>query len=81
MAETVRIDPTSHALLAEMARAKHIPISEVLAQAVSAYRREQMFQALDAGYAELHANEAAWAEELTERAHWDGALADGLGGE
>lgn len=78
MAQTVRIDPVSHASLLEIARAKHLPISEVLAQAVKAYRTAQMFLAADASYAALQADPDAWAEEVAERAQWDAAIADGL---
>src|SRR5262249_11872291 len=40
MAETVRIDPAAHATLTEIARAKHIPLTEALSRAVEAYRRQ-----------------------------------------
>lgn len=78
MAETVRIDPASHAALSEIARAKHIPLSEALARAVEAYRREWMIQAMDADYAALRAEPNAWAEEQSERASWETTSADGL---
>ncbi|MBI4956650.1 MAG: toxin-antitoxin system protein [Myxococcales bacterium] len=81
MAETVRIDPISHAVLTEIARAKHVPLTTVLARAVEAYRRELMIQALDADYAELRGDTAAWAEERAERALWDATTADGREGE
>jgi hypothetical protein len=78
MAETVRIDPSSHATLAEIARAKHIPLSEALARAVESYRRELMIQAMDADYGALRDDPKAWAEEQADRAAWETTSADGL---
>jgi hypothetical protein len=78
MAETVRIDPISHAALAEIAKAKHIPLSEALARAVEAYRRSVFLETMAAGYAAVRANPKAWAEELSERAPWETTNADGL---
>jgi hypothetical protein len=78
MAETVRIDPTSHAALAEIARAKNIALSEALARAVAAYRREVFLEQMSAGFAALRADPKAWAQEQAERALWDDASADGL---
>lgn len=78
MAETIRIDPKSHAALADIARAKHIPLSEALARAVEAYRRELLIQAMDADYAALRADSKDWAQEQTERAAWETTNADGL---
>jgi len=81
MAETVRIDPASHAALAEIARAKHLPLTEALALAVESYRREMLILAMDADYAALREAPAAWAEEQAERAAWDTTSADGLADE
>jgi hypothetical protein len=78
MAETIRIDPVSHAFLAEIARAKHIPLTEALARAVAGYRLEVDIQAMDAAYAALQEDPVAWAEELAERAMWDNTNLDGL---
>ena len=78
MAETVRIDPISHASLAEIARAKRIPLSEALARAVETYRRQVFFEAMSAGYASLRAAPKAWAEEEADRAAWETTNADGL---
>jgi hypothetical protein len=81
MAETVRIDPASHAALTEIARAKHIPLTEALSRAVESYRREMLIQAMDADYAALREDPAAWAEEQAERAAWETTSADGLADE
>lgn len=78
MAETVRIDPVSHAALAEIARAKHIPLTEALARAVETYRREVFVEGLASDFAALRSDEGAWAEECTEVAAWETTSADGL---
>jgi len=78
MAETVRIDPAAHAALAEIARAKHLTLTEALARAVDAYRREVFLEAMSTGYAALRADPKAWAEELAERKVWEPTSADGL---
>jgi hypothetical protein len=78
MAATVRIDPAAHASLARIAKAKRLTLSEALSRAIEAYRREMMIQAMDADYAHLRANPAAWAEELAERSLWDATNTDGL---
>ena len=78
MAETVRIDPTAHATLAEIARAKHIPLTEALSRAVEAYRREVFLEAVSSGFEALREDPEAWAEEQTERAPWEATSADGL---
>ena len=78
MAETVRIDPASHAALAEIAKAKHIPLSEALARAVEAYRRDVFLEAMAAGYKAIRVDPEAWADELAEREPWETTSADGL---
>lgn len=78
MAETVRIEPATHAALAEIARAKHLSLTEALSRVVEAYRREMLIQALDEDYAALRADPEAWREELQERELWDPTNLDGL---
>ncbi len=77
MAETVRIDPASHAALAEIAKAKAIPLAEALRRAVELLRRELFFEQMNAGYAALRADPDAWAEEQREVAAWDATSSDG----
>jgi hypothetical protein len=78
MAETVRIDPNAHATLAEIARAKHIPLTEALSRAVEAYRRQVFLEAVASGFEALRDDPEAWAEEQAERAPWEATSADGL---
>jgi hypothetical protein len=81
MAETVRIDPSAHATLTEIARAKHIPLTEALSRAVEAYRREVFLEAVASGFEALRNDPGAWAEEQAERAPWEATSADGLADE
>ena len=78
MAATVRIDPTTHAALVKIAKAKRLTLMEALARAVEAYRREAFLQAVDEGFAAMRDDPTAWAEERAERAAWDSTSADGL---
>jgi hypothetical protein len=52
----------------------------VLERALEQYRRQQLLEDVNAAYAVLHADTAAWAELERERAEWDQTLADGLEG-
>ena len=78
MAETVRIDPAAHAALAEIARAKHIPLTEALSRAVELYRREVFLEGVASDFAALRSDRRAWRGELVEREAWDTTSADGL---
>jgi hypothetical protein len=76
MAQTVRIDESTHALLRELADADHLSLQEELALAVQARRRERFFADLNAGYAQMREDERA--EDEAESALWDKSLGDGL---
>jgi hypothetical protein len=76
MAQTVRIDERTHALLRELADADRLSLQDELALAVQARKKERFFAELHAGYAQL--TDAERAEEAAEAAVWDEALADGL---
>jgi hypothetical protein len=75
---TVRISETSHQLLKELAKQTGQTMMDVLDKALDAYRRQQFFAQLNAGYAELQADPEAWAGHLAERQVWDATLMDGL---
>jgi hypothetical protein len=53
-------------------------MGELLDKALAAYRRKVFFEHLDAGYAELRADQKAWAEIEAERKVRDATLIDGL---
>jgi hypothetical protein len=76
MAQTVRIDEATHALLRELADADNLSLNDELALAVRARRKERFFAEMHAGYAQM--TEAERVEETAETALWDRALGDGL---
>lgn len=78
MAETVRIDPATHTMLTEIAKAKRIPLAEALRRGVELLRRELFFEQMNAGYAALRADADAWADEQRDGAIWEATTADGL---
>ena len=53
-------------------------MTEVLDKAIEIYRRERFLAELNADFAALRQDSAAWDEELAEREAWNTALADGL---
>ncbi len=75
---TVPISEASHRILLELAEQTGQSTSEVLAKALDAYRRKVFFEQLNAGYAALRADPAAWAEMEAERKVWEATLMDGL---
>jgi hypothetical protein len=81
MPETVRIDPSAHAALVEIARAKHIPLTEALARAVEHYRREVFLEGLASDFSALRADADSWRQEQAERKGWDTTNEDGLADE
>jgi predicted transcriptional regulator len=76
MAETVRIEPSAHAALSEIAKAMHIPLTEALSRAIEHFRREAFLTGLAADFAALKPVERA--EERAERDAWASTDADGL---
>jgi hypothetical protein len=75
---TVLISEASHRILLELAEQTGQSTSEVLDKALDAYRRKVFFEQLNAGYAALRADPAAWAEVEAERKVWEATLMDGL---
>jgi hypothetical protein len=77
---TVRISRSAHAALRALAEEAGESMTEVLDRAIEVYRRQQFLSGLNADFAVLQQDKAAWAEELAEREAWDSAVADGLEG-
>lgn len=77
MAETVRIDPAAHIALAEIARAKHVSLTEALSRAVELYRREVFLEGVASDFVALRADAGAWSEEQAARSAWDATNDDG----
>ena len=76
MAQTHITDESSQ-LLAQLAAETGQPAEQVIADALAAYQRGRLLDAVNAGYAALRADPEAWAAEGAERARWDATLADG----
>ncbi len=75
MAQTVKIDPETHALLRRMADADRVSMQEQLARAVKALQRARFFHQMARGYAQLTPEERA--QDAEEMALWDQTLGDG----
>jgi predicted transcriptional regulator len=75
---TVRISRSTHAELRALAEETDESMTEILDKAIDLYRRKRFLDGLNADFAALRQNKAAWEEELAERDSWDATLADGL---
>ena len=75
---TIRISDSAHGTLRELARAEGKPMLAVLDEAVEALRRQRFLEQVNAAYASLRANAAAWNAVEGERREWDVTLGDGL---
>jgi len=76
--DTVRIHPSSHASLKELAEQSGETMADVLAKAIEVYRRKVFLERLNGDFAALRSDPDAWKEELAERESWDATLADGV---
>jgi hypothetical protein len=75
---SVPISEASQRLLQELAQQTGQPMTDILDQALDAYRRQLFFEGLKADYAALKADPEAWSDELAERKLWEATLEDGL---
>jgi len=75
---TFDISEQSNALLVELTQKTGRSPSDVIEQALVAYRRQVFFEEMNAGYEALRADASAWAEHESERVKCDAAMADGL---
>jgi len=79
MAESnVSVASATLARLEEMASWTGLPVAEILERAVNEHYGRQFWDAVNAGYAALRADPAAWAEVESERRLWENTLMDGL---
>ncbi len=76
---TTRISAAAHQTLREMSKAEGKPMLALLDEAVEGLRRQRFLERVNAAYAALRADPAAWTTVLDERRAWDTTLADGLG--
>ncbi|MGH7572638.1 MAG: toxin-antitoxin system protein [Gemmatimonadota bacterium] len=75
---TTRISPSARQILRQMAEETGESQQQVLEKALEHYRRQRFLAELNAAFASLREDEAAWREELAEREAWESTLADGL---
>jgi predicted transcriptional regulator len=75
---TVRISRSTHAALRALADETDESMTEVLDKAIEFYRRQHFLAGLNADFAALRQDKAAWEDELAERESWNPTLADGL---
>ena len=52
-------------------------MTEILDKAIEIYRRQRFLAGLNADFADLRKNKAAWERELAEQKLWDVTLTDG----
>ena len=67
---TVRVDPKLHATLRALSDAEQRSISQVIADAVDRYQKENFWKAMHEGFARLRADPVAWREYQEEAALW-----------
>jgi hypothetical protein len=74
----VPISAKAHQTLHELAQQTGKPVQEILDQAVEDYRRKVFLEGVNADYAALRADPAAWAAVEAERRSMAGSMMDGL---
>jgi len=72
-----RISERAHRTLRQLAEELGESSEKVLDRALDLLERERLLDAINAGYAALRSDPAAWAEETAEREEWDVTLSDG----
>jgi len=75
---TTRILDGDHARLRELAAITGKQQQEIIHEALEAYDRNVMLDAINAGFTTLKQDAAAWREEQAERTAWDGTAFDGV---
>ena len=78
MTMTVRINPTTHSKLKQLAEQFGESMPTILERAVEAYRRQKFLEEANRAYAVLRSNSEAWSDEREERETWDATLSDDL---
>jgi predicted transcriptional regulator len=76
MSTTVRVSDGTKARIAAIAAATGRPMTIVIDDAVDALERKVFFQRLNLRFAEIHDDDAAWADLERERRLEEGSLSD-----
>jgi hypothetical protein len=75
---TVRIREETHETLRDLKEQTGEPMPDLLARAVDQFYRSTLIAETNIGYAELHANSAAWEDDQADLELWEETLADGV---
>ena len=67
-----------HEALRGLAAERHSTLQGILVEALELYRRERFVPRVNAAYAVLREEPAAWEAHIAERTAWETTLADGL---
>lgn len=73
---TMRVAVSDRDAASELAREQGRSQMEIVHEAIELYRRQHMLAAMNAGFAALRGDAAAWHDELVERNAWDVVLTD-----
>ena len=75
---TIRVSEKTHQTVSNLAREVGTSMADLVEQAIEMLRRQRILDRINADYAALRTDPAAWAEVCAERELWDATLADGL---
>ena len=75
---TIRVSTETRDTLHELARTSGVSMQQVLERAIETYRRQRILAEVNAAYATVHEDAAAWDDLARERSAWDATLPDGL---
>jgi hypothetical protein len=78
MPANIRISPTTHRALAQIAAERGSSLQEALDRAVENERRRLLLEGTNAAYATLRNDVDGWQQWVTELREFDTALGDGL---
>jgi len=78
MPSTIRISPTAHRRLVQMAEQTNSSLQEMLDQAIENERRRLLLQQTNLAYAKLRQNKKAWKAWRAELRQLDATLSDGI---
>ena len=75
---TTRISDSDHRVLQSLANQTGLQHQEIIHQALDAYQRERILDAINTGFERLRADSKVWEAEEKERALWDDTSGDGV---
>lgn len=78
MASTIRVEDGLHATLRQIAEEEHRPIGQVIEDAIGQCQKAKFWEGVQADFARLKADPAAWKAYQDEIALWDATSEDGL---